>query len=159
MKTTPIPTGPYSRRESESILGICVLRWNWVDGTIIRANYLNSTISSPLKPELTINQSLASEVHGNRPLLHCSHCSLISRHRRRFTENYTIKTLSPSFPKIPLMHPFFHRHCRVVGHTLQSLWSWLYRLYYRAALSHVEPLQLLTIGPFSQLTHLRSEDV
>jgi hypothetical protein len=57
------------------------------------------------------------------------------------------------------MHPFFHGHYRVVGHTLQSLWSWSHRLYYRAALSHVEPRQLLTIGPFSQLTHLWSEDV
>jgi hypothetical protein len=83
---------------------------NWVDGIIIRAHYLNSTISSLLKPEFTVNQSLASEVHGNRSLLHYSHCSFISRHRRRFTENYTIKALSPSLAKTHLMHPFFHRH-------------------------------------------------
>jgi hypothetical protein len=94
---------------------------NWVDVTIIRAHYLNSIISSLLKPEFTINQSLASKVHGNRALLYYSHCSLISRHRRRFINNYTIKAPSPSFPKISLMHPFFHGHYRVVGHTLQSL--------------------------------------
>jgi hypothetical protein len=68
---------------------------NWVDGIIIRAHYLNSTISSLLKPEFTVNQSLAPEVHGNRALPHCSHCPLISRHRRRFTENYNIKGLCP----------------------------------------------------------------
>jgi hypothetical protein len=105
---------------SASICRIHISNEDWVDGTIIRAHYINSNISSPLKPEFTINQSLASEIHGNRALLHYSHCSLISRHRRRFTENYHIKALSPSFLKIPLMHLFFHGHCKVVGHTLEN---------------------------------------
>jgi hypothetical protein len=46
--------------------------------------------------------------------------SLISSHRRRFTENDTIKASNSSFPKTHVMSPFFHALYRDLDHTLQS---------------------------------------
>jgi hypothetical protein len=57
------------------------------------------------------------DVHG--VVLHSCHCPLISRGKKRVTENYILKASNPSFPKFHLMCPFFYVHYREVCDTLQ----------------------------------------
>jgi hypothetical protein len=100
---------------------------NHMDGTLLPAHYLlfwhhkrpNSTISSLLTPEFRIKWSLTPEFYGSTaPVLPFS---LISRDKKRVTENYIFKAPNPSFPKSHLMWPYFHGHYREVCHTWSVL--------------------------------------
>jgi hypothetical protein len=56
-------------------------------------------------------------------LLNSCYCPLISRDKKRVTENYILRSLNSSFPKSHIMCPFCHGHYREVCDTLQGYWS------------------------------------